>query len=157
MRHSSANTVGPILSLVLCSRNDEYMGNSLWRLRTVLEYTASKISVLGQSGEVEILVTDWGSDKPLRDVLDLSPDAAKLVSFVHVPGNVAERLQKDSPFAEVIALNAAARRARGRYIGRIDQDTLVGEGFLRTFSNGSKGTGTRDFPSTRSFCSRTRE
>ena len=30
----------PLLSLILCSRNDRYMGNSLWRLETALNYVA---------------------------------------------------------------------------------------------------------------------
>jgi hypothetical protein len=33
----------------------------------------------------------------------------------------------------VYAFNAAARHANGHYVGRIDQDTLVGTRFLRTF------------------------
>src|SRR5207344_1244533 len=83
--------------------------------------------------DVEVLVTDWGSDVPLREAVGLTPAAAGVVSFVTVPPTLAVALQGDSPFPEVLALNAAARRARGRYIGRIDQDTLVGERFLRWF------------------------
>lgn len=123
----------PVLSLILCSRNDEYMGNSLWRLRTALDYTARQVAKLGRGPDVEILVSDWGSEVPLREILELSPAAANIVSFIHVPPTLARELQKDSPFAEVLALNAAARRAKGEYIGRIDQDTLVGGRFLGTF------------------------
>lgn len=106
------------------------MGNSRWRLQTALNYLARNLDELGKSNAVEILIADWGSEKPLHEVLELSPAAAAMVSFVVIPPSIAQDLQQDSPFAEVFALNAAARRARGEYIGRIDQDTLVGKRFL---------------------------
>jgi hypothetical protein len=123
----------PALSLILCSRNDQYMGNSRWRLETTLNYVADQVKALGRTKDIEILVADWGSDIPLRDVLRLTPAAAGIVSFMLIPPEIARVLQKDSPFPEVLALNAAARRARGAYIGRIDQDTLVGRRFLEVF------------------------
>jgi hypothetical protein len=109
------------------------MGNSPWRLETALNYVAKNVQELGREEDVEILVADWGSDVPLREVLQLGPAAARIVSFVLIPGEIARVLQKDSPFPEVLALNAAARRVNGQYIGRIDQDTLVGKRFLRSF------------------------
>lgn len=123
----------PVLSLILCSRNDEYMGNSRWRLQTTLNYLAKQVHELDREADVEVLVTDWGSEIPLRQVLDLSSSAARVVSFIEVPPEMSRCLQKDSPFAEVLALNAAARRAGGEYIGRIDQDTLVGKNFFESF------------------------
>jgi len=83
--------------------------------------------------DVEVLLTDWGSEIPLRKVLQLSLAAARLVAFIIVPPALAKEIQGDSPFSEVHALNAAARYATGQYVGRIDQDTLVGKRFLRTF------------------------
>ncbi|HEY6802558.1 MAG TPA: hypothetical protein VI306_03165 [Pyrinomonadaceae bacterium] len=123
----------PVLSLILCTRNDQYMGNSRWRLETTLNYLGARVAELNKAEQIEIVVADWGSETPLHEVLQLTSSAAKLVSFVVVPPDVANTLQRDSPFAEVLALNAAARRARGTYIGRIDQDTLVGKNFLKIF------------------------
>jgi len=125
----------PVLSLILCSRNDAYMGDSRWRLETTLNYIAAEVATLGVQNQdkVEIVVADWGSHVPLKDAVALDPVAAPLVSFVTVPTDLAQQLQQDSPFPEVIAINAAARRARGEFIGRIDQDTLVGRRFLATF------------------------
>jgi hypothetical protein len=123
----------PIISLILCSRNDQYQGNSVWRLQTALNYVAQNVSELGKEEQVEVIVADWSSEIPLRNVLKLTPQAARIVSFLHIPSEIARVEQKDSPFPEVLALNAAARRANGEYIGRIDQDTLVGKHFLEKF------------------------
>ena len=121
------------LSLVLCSRNDAYMGNSRWRLETTLNSVAATVERLGRADAVEILVADWGSETPLRNAVQLEPAAARMVAFVTIPPDLARARQGDSPFPEVLALNAAVRRARGRYVGRIDQDTLVGDRFFRWF------------------------
>lgn len=110
------------------------MGNSRWRLETSINLAilnAKKAELLDQ---VEIIVSDWGSEIPLRDVLQLVPEAEGRVKFVHTPNDVAIIEQKDSKFPEVIALNAAARRSSGEYIGRIDNDTVVGEEFFRKFA-----------------------
>jgi len=123
----------PVLTLILCSRNDEYMGNSRWRLETSLDFAAHHAAALGLLSQVEIVVADWGSETPLRDAVQLTPAAAQITSFVHVSPALARTLQGDSPFPEVIALNAAARRSRGHYIGRIDQDTMAGGRFFSTF------------------------
>lgn len=132
--HSNARESdgAPVFSLILCSRSDAYQGNSLWRTQTALNYLGQTVAALGRQDQVECLVVDWGSQKKLSDVLRLSADAAQIVKFIYVPPDVAKAEQQDSPFPEVIALNAAARRSRGQYIGRIDQDTLVGPHFLHT-------------------------
>ena len=123
----------PALSLVLCSRNDRYQGDSVWRLQTALDYAGRRVAELGREDDVEIVVSDWGSEFPLRERLELTPEAARIVRFLTIPPEIARAEQKDSPFPEVLALNAAVRRASGEYIGRIDQDTLVGRRFFETF------------------------
>ena len=136
----------PRLSLIACSRNDQYMGNSLWRLQTALDDVAQSVHAVGREGDLEILVTDWGSKIPLHTVLQLSPAAARLISFIIVPPALAQEIQGDSPFSEVVALNGAARRANGQCVGRIDQDTLVGTRFLRTFLELYEGKQQLDVP-----------
>jgi len=123
----------PVLSMILCSRSDEYQGNSRWRLQTALNYIGQTAHQLGREDDIEVIVIDWGSKTPLRDLLKLTPEANRIVSFMLVPPEIARVEQKDSPFPEVLALNAGVRRANGEYIGRIDQDTLVGKHFLETF------------------------
>ena len=124
-----------ILSLILCSRNDSYMGNSRWRLETSINLALLNAKDANFLDELEIIVSDWGSEIPLSDVLCLLPEAQERVKFVHTPPGIAKEEQKDSKFPEVIALNAAARRASGEYIGRIDNDTIVGKEFFENFNN----------------------
>jgi hypothetical protein len=125
-----------LLTLVLCSRNDRHAGNSVWRLETTLNYVAHQLESLGCESDLEVIVADWGSETALREVLHLSPIAARITRFLEVSPRLAAELQQDSPFAEVLANNAAVRRASGAFIGRIDQDTLVGASFLDRFLSG---------------------
>ncbi len=120
----------PLLSFVLCSRNDDYQGSPLWRLGSVLDFLAQSAERVGCLDDVEIVVADWGSDVPLREALSLSAPAARLTRFLEVPPAIATNAAADSPFPEVLALNSAVRRSRGRFVGRIDQDTLVDARFL---------------------------
>ena len=127
-------TNNPLITLILCSRNDSYMGNSRWRLETSINLALLYAKEVNFLNKLEIIVSDWGSKEPLSDVLNLIPEAEDRVKFVHIPSELASKKQKDSKFPEVIALNAAARRASGQYIGRIDNDTIVGAKFFENFS-----------------------
>ena len=141
---SNPDAKRPVLSLICCSRNDDYLGRATWRLQTGLNLTARAVHELGLEDDVEIILTDWGSDEPLQKVLCLTDEAARLLRVLEVPKPVAERYQRDAPFSEVHALNAAARRSRGEYIGRIDQDTVLGRKFLQRFfelHRGERSTG----------------
>lgn len=125
-------------SFVLCSRNDNYHGNPVWRLQTSLNYLAQSYTEFCQRScspfQVEVIVADWGSKIPLRTTLVLTEEASEIVRFVEIPECMAKEQQKDSPFAEVLALNTAIRRSTGEYIGRIDQDTLVTRFFFDTLA-----------------------
>ncbi len=123
----------PVISLILCSRNDSYMGNSRWRFETSINLALENAAKADFLDKLEIIVSDWGSEVPLSDVLNLNPNAKKCVKFLHIPKEIATKEQKDSKFPEVLALNAAARRAQGEFIGRIDNDTIVGKEFFQKF------------------------
>jgi len=109
------------------------MGNSQWRLETTLNLTLLNAKDAGVLDQIEIIVSDWGSVIPLKDVLSLVPEAEKNVKFLHIPKKISDKEQKDSKFAEVLALNSAARRVSGDYIGRIDNDTIIGFEFFQNF------------------------
>ena len=140
-----------LISLILCSRNDSYMGNSRWRLETSINLALLNAKEANFLDQLEIIVSDWGSEIPLSEVLNLVPEAKGRVKFVHVPPDIAKVEQKDSKFPEVIALNAAARRASGKYIGRIDNDTVVGADFFRKFEQLQKNNPTDELDLADSF------
>lgn len=147
IQYSSSNPESPLLlSLILCSRNDRFQGNSLWRLETTLNFAARQLAEIGHLEDVEILVTDWGSTELLRDAVQLGEEAHKIVRFLTIPTELAKEKQRDSRFAEVVAINAAARRSRGQYVGRIDQDTLVGGRFLQWFFTALDDPQSQPFP-----------
>ena len=114
------------------------MGNSRWRLETSINLALLNAKRADFLDQLEIIVSDWGSEIPLRDVLQLVPEAEGRVKFIHTPNDIAIVEQKDSKFPEVIALNAAARRASGEYIGRIDNDTVVGAEFFGNLLNSTE-------------------
>ncbi|TCL00885.1 hypothetical protein EV198_2902 [Roseivirga ehrenbergii] len=123
----------------------------MWRLATTINYLSEKVFALGREQEVEIVVADWGSFTPIAEVLELTAKGATISRFLHIPWDLAEELQDDSPFAEVYALNAAARVSKGLYVGRIDQDTLVTEDFLFRFFNTYEGKSKSRFDLHRSY------
>ncbi len=102
-----------LLSIISRGRNDNYMGNFLWRLSASLNKHAKNIATLNVRNEVELVVADWGSEVPLYDALDLTDEAREIVRFIMVPPDVAARCNGDSTYSGVHPLNTAARRTRG--------------------------------------------
>ena len=141
----------PLLSLILCSRNDSYMGNSRWRLETSINLALKNAIKAKFLDNLEVIVCDWGSKIPLSKALHLIPEAVEKVKFVYIPPELAKVKQRDSKFPEVIALNAAARRANGEYIGRIDNDTVVGNDFFKKFEKLNKNNPSSNFDLSNAF------
>ena len=68
-----------IISLILCSRNDFYMGNSRWRLETSINLALLNAKEANFLDKLEIIISDWGSEIPLSEVLNLVPEAKSRV------------------------------------------------------------------------------
>jgi len=96
----------------------------------------------------EVIVVDWVSSKEMQPLFD-TPELTKVWQHYTKFGSrtkvrtltiyqedtlafVVDPLQR---LSEVHALNAAAQRARGSILLRLDQDTLVGTSFLRFLAN----------------------
>jgi len=129
-REDARPTRRPLLSILSHGRNDQYMGNFKWRLARSLNRFAESIAALGLEEEVELLIVDWGSREPLRDVILLSDTARSLVKFLQVPQEVAARFNRDSPYSFVHASNCGIRRASGEFIMYCDADTYLPQSSL---------------------------
>ena len=149
--HADAPTAtGRALTFFFMSRNDHYGGySSLLRLRASLEsavWGLSRTHLLER--DVEIIVVDWNSnasihcDPLMQGVLRSVPLACAdrvscvqdSVRIIRVPHTVAAQYAPGSGLSETHAFNVAARRARGRAILRLDQDTFIHDPFFEYLS-----------------------
>ena len=115
------------LSILISSRNDAYNGDSLERLKKSLLHNVELL----RNKPAEIIVTDWGSEQPLSEMLDEELYPREIVKFNYISPRITRRIP--SVFPEVLCLNSGARESKGDYIGRLDQDTIIGKNFIEWF------------------------
>jgi hypothetical protein len=123
------------LSLVIASRNDSYNSKyttPLFRLQTSLERTLHNAG----DTDLEIIIVDYGSDEKIEDCLGIDD---KRLRFIYIDKEECEKY--DTPFNEVKCINRGARNSIGDFIGRIDQDTIVGKRFFDWFNEGNLSEG----------------
>ena len=85
----------PILSIVMPARNDNYMGNSNWRLENALNFSAIELDKLNKLEDVEVIIVDWGSKVPLHTVLALNEKADSIARFILVSDSVINTIKID--------------------------------------------------------------
>ena len=124
-KHNSEDiTKSKLLSVVVTGRNDNYMGNFKYRIITCLNYLACNLRDIERLDDVEVLVTDWGSDVPLAKVLPLSPEAGRICRFVYVHPTITRAVQPDGSFCQACAVNVSLRRGKGEFLALLDTDGL---------------------------------
>lgn len=117
----------------MTGRDDDYVADFKYRITTTINHIARSLVKLDSLDKVDILVTDWGSQKPLAQSLVLSRDAARISRFIYVPPAVVSAVQQgQNDFHITCASNVYLRRAYGRYVMLHAADTLVTEHGLRT-------------------------
>ncbi|OGM62421.1 hypothetical protein A3A76_00335 [Candidatus Woesebacteria bacterium RIFCSPLOWO2_01_FULL_39_23] len=121
----------PVLSIVMPARNDNYMGNSNWRLETALDFLAIELDKLNKLKDVEVIIVDWGSKVPLHTVLTLNEKADSIARFILVSDSVINTIKIDSDFPAVIAANVGIRRAWGNFIALSPADILFTRRFFK--------------------------
>lgn len=118
------------MSIIAASKNDTWEQNSdgtnrpIDRLSRMLEWTIPR---MGQDDE--LVIVDFGSIERLEESLPRSLISFDRLRIAYVPPERAAAC--GGAFSEPHALNFGARLARGQWVARIDQDTLIGDTFFR--------------------------
>lgn len=122
----SENKKEYLLSIVLCGRNDNYLGDFKYRITTAINYLCRNAKKIGRLNEIEVVVVDWNSETPLSKTLLLLPEACEVTKFIIVPPKIASEYNADGQvFHATCALNAGIRRAKAKFIMLIPADILI--------------------------------
>lgn len=113
------------INFILCSRNDNYCGRPLDRLQISLRHN---LKILDKYKSWKITVVDWGSEIKIEDEIGLKDPR---IVHKYVPRSITNKFR--TPFSEVHSLNYAARISCADFIGRLDQDTMIGDRFANWF------------------------
>jgi hypothetical protein len=119
---------------MIASRNDNYQGVPVLRLEASLKALLVALDQFGLTSSTEILVVDWSSEQPLVDsepIKRLRKISTTCTRWIYLAGDLLD--MPDDRLSEVHALNAAARRAKGDILLRLDQDTILSPTFFEWF------------------------
>jgi hypothetical protein len=129
----------PLVSFVIMARNDNYHGNSQWRLETMLNFLSINLSKLKKIDSCEIIIVDWQSQTPLYSVLRLSEEAKHITRFINVNESNVSECNYGCDFPRPVILNTGIRRAKGRYIIQTLSDVLWTDATLAKLFNVIEG------------------
>ena len=116
------------LSICMSGRNDDYTLNFKYRFQQSVDFLAYSAEKAGVLSDIEVVFADWNSDIPLHNELKFTEAATKILKFVVVPPEVAEKHNcGNTPFHTTKALNVAIRRATGKYIASMPGDILIAD------------------------------
>jgi hypothetical protein len=123
-----------MISFVLVTRNDNYEGNPIERLRQSLNINLTNLNKYFENyqDEFEFMIGDWGSDDIItkKNLGVENNNSVKIVSF---PKEITNLF--DTSFNEVHSLNFLIRNSKKKYVARLDQDIILGEKFLSYLRN----------------------
>jgi hypothetical protein len=118
-----------MISFVLVTRNDNYEGNPIERLKTSLRLNLKNLKKYFNDNfnDFEFLIGDWGSDDPITKEM-LNVEEYSNVRIVYFSKEITTMF--NTPFNEVHSLNYLIRNSKNSYVARLDQDIIVGEKFF---------------------------
>jgi hypothetical protein len=142
----------PAVSFVIVGRNDDYMGDYLYRLGTSLSFLARSVEAAGLRDDVEVIVVDWASPRPLAGALPLGEAARRITRFLEVTPEMVRARWGTERWVPSCAVNVGVRRARGEFIFFTDSDCLWSESAMAALGRLLRGEIALPVPIARLFC-----
>lgn len=136
---------GPLLSVVVTSRNDDHGGSLLRRMQTFVNGLINQCK--RHNLHAELVLVEWNppADRPrfaqaLRWPSDPSPCEVRIIE---VPPELHARFQhaQSLPLFQMIAKNVGVRRARGQFILATNIDILFSDELIRHITSGQLQSG----------------
>jgi hypothetical protein len=143
---------GPLASFVIIGRNDNYMGDYLYRLGTSVSFLASSAETAGLLDDIEVTIVDWASERPLSQELPLGAAARTITTFLEVTPEIVQSRWQTADWLPACAVNVGVRRSRGEFIFFTDSDCLWTESAMATLGRLLRGEITLPLPVADVFC-----
>ena len=122
------------LTLSFPIKNDDYYLNFIDRLNFSLEYNGWIINKLGLANFIDIVVVDWGSERPASKDLIISKENQSIIKFLEINEDITLK-ESDVKFHISKANNTALRRSNSEYILYTAHDLLFSETTLLNLYN----------------------
>lgn len=121
------------LSIILCSKNDNYCGKSIKKLELIFKYIRRFSKLLNSKILFDVILVDWGSSLPLSKSPILNKADFNFVKFLHFSKDYCDPLNGDSEYSQPHALNEAINHSSSNFFLKIDHDTIIGPSFFHWF------------------------
>lgn len=141
---TSGPGIGPKISFVAASRNDDHGGDLLFRMRIFIEALAGQCARHGL--DAELVLVEWNppGDRPaLAEALDWSRAGTLPVRIIRVPEAAHRRFDNADtlPLHQMIAKNTGIRRARGQFVVATNIDIVFSDPLVAFLAGDPLDTG----------------
>ena len=130
-------------SFIVATRNDNHGGNMREKNQFFINRWINDVKKYNLN--CELIIVDWNSKIPLRKILKSSfLKKNQIVKIIEVPNSIHKKFQnsKKINFFQMIAKNAGARRANGKFLIFTNIDIVFSEKFFYYLKNNTNNNKT---------------
>ena len=111
-----------MISIIMQCKNDNYLGNFMQRFEICIRKQIENIKELGITNDIQIVLTDWGSEIKLIDSMNID---FSLIKYIYVSPEIANKYNGDAKYSYVHPINVSARNSDGDIILWGDSDGFL--------------------------------